>query len=80
MEKTYKIKSEDKAAFLNKLEKLGVGIDSFDIVDNKLENCFEFTPKDPTVVDVVKTILKQSPKIDQIKERIRELVRNELRS
>ena len=32
----FKIKLEDKAAFLNRLEKQGVGLDSTQIVDNKL--------------------------------------------
>ena len=32
--KHYKIKLEDKAAFLNKIESVGVEVDSFDIVNN----------------------------------------------
>jgi hypothetical protein len=76
--KTYKIKLEDKAAFLNRLEKVGVEVDSYEIVDNKLEGYFEFTTSDPVTDNIVKTILKQSPKIDQIKEIIRKIVREEL--
>ena len=76
--KTYKIKLEDKAAFLNRLEKVGVEVDSYEIVDNKLEGYFEFTTTDPVTDNIVKTILKQSPKIDQIKEIIRKIVREEL--
>lgn len=76
--KTYKIKLEDKAAFLNRLEKVGVKIDSYEIVDNKLKGYFEFTTSDPVTDNMVKTILKQSPKINQIKEIIRKIVREEL--
>ena len=64
----YKIKLEDKAAFLNRLEKQGIAIDSFDIKDNKLKGYFEFIIDDPEVDGIVKTILKQSPKINRIKE------------
>jgi hypothetical protein len=31
---TFKIKLEDKAAFLNRMEKQGVGLDSTQITDN----------------------------------------------
>jgi hypothetical protein len=64
----YKIKLEDKAAFLNRLEKQDIAIDSFDINDNKLKGYFEFTVDDPEVDEIVKTILKQSPKINRLKE------------
>lgn len=78
MMKTYKIKLEDKAAFLNRLEKVGVKVDSYEIVDDKLEGYFEFTATDPVTDNMVKTILKQSPKIDRIKELLRKIVREEL--
>lgn len=78
MMKTYKIKLEDKAAFLNRLEKLGVKIDSYEIEDDKLKGYFTFTTSDPVTDNIVKTVLKQSPKIDQIKEMIRKIVREEL--
>ena len=64
----YKIKLEDKAAFLNRLEKQGIAVDSFDVKDDKLKGYFEFTIDDPEVNNVVKTILRQSPKINRIKE------------
>jgi hypothetical protein len=76
--KTYKIKLEDKAAFLNRLESLGVKIDSYEIEDDKLKGYFTFTTSDPVTDNIVKTVLKQSPKIDQIKEIIRKIVREEL--
>lgn len=75
---TYKIKLEDKAAFLNRLEKVGVPTDSYDIVDNKLKGYFEFTTTNPVADNMVKTILKQSPKINQLKELLRKIVREEL--
>ena len=76
--KTYKIKLEDKAAFLNRLEKVGVKVDSYEIVDDKLKGYFEFTTTDPVTDNIVKTILKQSPKINQLKELLRKIVREEL--
>ena len=42
MARIYKIKLEDKAALINKLEKIGITVDSYSMVDNKLEGYFEF--------------------------------------
>jgi predicted phosphoribosyltransferase len=84
----FKIKLEDKAAFLNRLEKQGVGLDSTQIVDNKLEGYFEVTIDEPKQLEVATSILKQSPKINTIKEmenkkkltkdELKEMVRQEL--
>lgn len=81
----YKIKLEDKAAFINRLDKQGIGVDSYEVVDNKLKGYFEFTTTDPVIDNIVKTILKQSPKINQIKEMVKltksqlaEIIREEL--
>ena len=76
--KTYKIKLEDKAAFLNRLEKAGIPADSYDVIDNKLEGYFEFTTTDPVTDNMVKTILKQSPKINKLKEILRKIIREEI--
>ena len=65
---TFKIKLEDKAAFLNRMEKQGVGLDSTQITDNKLEGYFEANIVEPKQLQVAKGILKQSPKINTIKE------------
>ena len=78
--KHYKIKLEDKAAFINKVEKVGVTIDSFDIIDNKLDDTFEFSVEDPGTIEVINTILRQSPKINQIKEQLKAMIREELKS
>lgn len=78
MGKTYKIKLEDKAAFLNRLEKAGIPADSYDVNDNKFEGYFEFTTDDPVTNNMVKDILRQSPKINKLKEMLRQLVREEL--
>ena len=84
---TFKIKLEDKAAFLNRLEKQDVPADSSDIVDNKLEGYFEIDITDPKQLEVAKSILKQSPKINTIKEmekkkltkdELKEMIRKEL--
>ena len=78
--KHYKIKLEDKAAFINKVEKVGVTIDSFDIEDNKLDDTFEFSVEDPGTIEVINTILRQSPKINQIKEQLKAMIREELKA
>jgi hypothetical protein len=77
--KIYKIKMEDKAAFLNRLEAADIPADSYNVIDNKLEGYFEFITADPVADNMVKTILKQSPKINQLKEMLRRLVREELK-
>ena len=77
---TYKIKLEDKAAFLNRMEKQGQAIDSKNIKDNKLEGYFEVTTNNPEQNDMIKTILKQSPKINQLKELLYKLIREELKN
>lgn len=85
---TFKIQSEDKAAFLNRMEKQGETISSRQIKDNKLEGYFEVEINNPKQLETAKAILKQSPKINTLKEMankltkdaLREMVRQELRS
>jgi len=76
--KTYNIKLEDKAAFLNRLEAVGILVGSFEITDNLMDNSFEITFTKPEDIEKVKAILKKSPKIDQITELIYNMVRGEL--
>lgn len=84
---TYKIKLEDKAAFLNRLEKQDVALSSSQIKDNKLKGYFEVTINNPEQLEIVKTILKQSPKINTIKEmkkltksQLSEIIREEVKN
>lgn len=85
---TFKIKLEDKAAFLNRMEKQSHAIGSEQIKDNKLEGYFEVTIDDLEQLEIAKTILKQSPKINTIKEmkqtltksQLKEMVQKELRA
>ncbi len=79
MAKHYKIKLEDKAALLNHMQRVGIAVDSFDITDNKLDNTFEFTVDDSKIVDMINTILKRSPKISQVKEQLKAMIREELK-
>jgi hypothetical protein len=84
----FKIKLEDKAAFLNRMEKAGVGLGTEQSVDNKLEGYFEVTIDEPKQLEAAKLILKQSPKINIInkmenkkkltKDELKEMVRQEL--
>ena len=76
---TFKIKLEDKAAFLNRLEKQDVPMDSSKIKNNKLEGYFEVEVIDPKQLEIVKTILKQSPKINTIKEMKKSLTKDQLK-
>lgn len=75
---TYKIKLEDKAAFLNRMEKQESAIGSGQIKDNKLKGYFEVTIESPEQLEIVKAILKQSPKINTIKEMKQRLTRTQL--
>ena len=85
---TFKIKLEDKAAFLNRMEKAGVELNTNQAVDNKLEGYFEVTVDEPKQLEAAKLILKQSTKINTIKEmenkkkmtkdELKEMVRQEL--
>jgi len=84
---TFKIKSEDKAAFLNRMEKQGETISSKQIKDNKLENYFEVEINNPQQLETAKAILKKSPKINTLtemekkkltKDALKEMVRQEL--
>jgi len=79
----FKIDSKDKAAFLNRMEKQGETISSEQIKDIKLEDYFEVEITNPEQLEIAKAILKQSPKINILKERLtkstlKEMVRREL--
>jgi hypothetical protein len=76
---TFKIKLEDKAAFLNRMEKAGAGLDTDQAVDNKLEGYFEVTVDEPKQLEVVNTILKQSPKITQMESKKKKMTKDELK-
>jgi len=76
--KTYKVKLEDKAALLNRLEKAQVDVSSDNIKDNELEGYFEITFLNDEDINKMKTIVHQSPKINTLKELLRKLVREEL--
>ena len=76
---TFKIKLEDKAAFLNRMEKAGVGLDTNQAVDNKLEGYFEVTIDEPKQLQIAKGILKQSPKITQMESKKKKMTKDELK-
>ena len=84
----FKIKLEDKAAFLNQMEKANVELNTNQMVDNEFKGYFEVTIDEPKQLEVVNTILKQSPKINQMeskkkkltKDELKEMVRQELQS
>ena len=80
MAKHYKLKLEDKAALLNHLQALNINIDSFDITDNNLDDTFEFTVEQPEIINMVNTVLKRSPKISQVKEQLKAMIREELKN
>jgi hypothetical protein len=80
MAKHYKLKMEDKAALLNHLQALNINIDSFDITDNKLDDTFEFTVEQPEIINMVNTVLKRSPKINQVKEQLKAMIREEIKN
>lgn len=67
---------EDKAAFLNRMKDT---IKSSQIKDNELEDYFEVTSNNPKQIEDIELILKQSPKINTIKEMKNGLTRSELK-
>ncbi len=75
--KTYNIELEDKAAFINKAEKMGMKIDTFDIKDNKINDTFSITLNTPQDVEIVKAVLKSSPKINDVN--ISEIISKEIK-
>jgi hypothetical protein len=84
---TFKIKLEDKAAFEGRLKAQKVALTTNQIKDNDLEHYFEVDIVDPKQLEIVNTILKQSPKINTIKEmekkklskdELKEMIRREL--
>ena len=75
---TFKIKKEDKIAFINKLDKLGVKVSTANMKDGESTNSKGETIKwstfevpNPEHVKKVKAMLKQSPAITKLKEVVR---------
>jgi hypothetical protein len=77
--KIYKIKLEDKAALINALKGIDIGIDSFNITDVIPKGYFEITFNDPQDEETAKDILRTHTGIDQLKEMLRRIIREELR-
>ena len=71
--KKFTIKSEDKAAFLNRLEKFGIAVDTFDIQDNKLDKTFSIEFKTPEAIKFVEKAIGKSKGIDKAKSTIKEV-------
>ena len=67
MGKIFTIKSEDKAAFLNRLEKFGIAVDTYDIHDNKINKTFSVEFKTPDAIKFVEKAIDKSKGIDQVK-------------
>jgi len=71
---TFKIKAEDKAAFINKLEKLGIEVDTQNMKNGtetrggKTIKWFTFDVPNPDDVKQIKAMLRQSPAITKLKE------------
>jgi hypothetical protein len=92
----YKIKAEDKAALLNRLERLNVNINSNDLKNKSafqngtVVNYFELSVNDPEQEEKINSILNQSPAINKIsemenkkkmtKDELKEMVRQELQA
>ena len=70
--KKFTIKSEDKAAFLNRLEKFGIAVDTFDIQDNKLDKTFSIEFKTPEAIKFVEKAISKTKGIDKVKSTIKE--------
>ncbi len=72
----FKIKAEDKAAFINKLEKLGIKVSTAnmksgtDTRGGKTIKWFTFDVPNPDDVKQIKGMLRQSPAITKLKEMV----------
>jgi hypothetical protein len=83
MEKIITIKSEDKAAFLNRMKKAGHPIDTFQELP-KVEGEYSIKVTDSDELMTIQDILNQSPKIEQIKRsstkysKLKEYIRKEI--
>ena len=79
--KTYKIKLEDKIAFLNKLDKLKVKVNTNQIKNDTIDDphFFTITFSNDKDIEKVETILDQSSKINQLKELLRKVIREEMK-
>jgi len=75
----YKIKLEDKAALINSLKKINIGVDSYDVNDDLSKGYFEITFSNPQDEDAAKDILRTHSGIDQLKELLRRFIREELK-
>lgn len=78
--KKYRFKLEDKAAFLNILEKSGITISSRNMTDNTVgdNNYFEVVVDDPAIAEKIDDMLRSDTKIHQLREIIRRIIREEL--
>jgi len=76
---TFKIKLEDKAAFLNQMEKANVELNTNQMVDNEFKGYFEVTIDEPKQLQIAKGILKQSPKITQMESKKKKMTKDELK-
>jgi hypothetical protein len=74
--KTFTIKSEDKAAFINRLDKMGIPVDTYKIHDNVLDDSFSIEFTNPESIKMIVQMLKKSPKIDVIKEKLNKVFKN----
>jgi hypothetical protein len=76
--KTFRIKMEDKAAFINRIEKLGISVATNNIKDDLVTNSFMVQTDDPEEIRVIKSVLKSSPKINDLKEIISKIIKEEI--
>ena len=83
---TFKIKAEDKIAFINKLEKLGIKVSTSNMKNGtetrggETIKWFTFDVPNPDDVKKIKAMLRQSPAITKLKEEIRKELKKYLES
>ena len=73
--KTYEIKLEDKAALINALKSINIGVGSYNIVDDLVNNSFEITFNNDKDEAAAKDILSTHKGIDQLEELLLRVVR-----
>lgn len=79
MERTFKIKSKYKAAFINAIEEKGVKVASNNIKNDLVDDTFIVKTEDPEEIRAIQAFLKSSTKIRNIKEMVSKIIKEEVR-
>jgi hypothetical protein len=86
MEKIITIKSEDKAAFLNRMKKKGYPIDTYQEIEGNDDGEYSIVVTNPGELETINSILNQSPTINKVKlssadtQKLKEYIRKKVQA